>query len=83
MDIMRYRMAGKKAETVGELALELGERGDLVACLTSDIARQMDAGRPIDECDRQQLEDALEEIGALLDLAVDVDQAVQETAAGD
>jgi hypothetical protein len=53
-----------------ELSRRLGDRGDLVACLTSEIGTAVERGQDVAKTDVEELEDAVEEIDELLE-AVD------------
>jgi len=57
---------------VSELSRELGDRGDLVACLTSDIGGAVEHGQDVSQGDVEELEDALGEIEDLLDVVEEV-----------
>lgn len=50
-----------------ELSRRLGDRGDLIACLTSSIGREVEMGEPVSQADVEELKDVMEEIGTLLD----------------
>lgn len=63
-----------------ELSKRLGDRGDLVACLTSQIGTAVDRGRDVPKTEVEELEAAVEEIDALLD---DVEDAGRVTAGTD
>lgn len=63
-----------------ELSRRLGDRGDLVACLTSQIGAAVERGRDVPEAEVEELEDAVDEIASLLD---DVEDAGRITAGTD
>ena len=63
-----------------ELSRRLGDRGDLVACLTSQIGTDVEQGRDVSPTDVEELEGAIEEIEALLEY---VDRAHMIAAVGD
>jgi hypothetical protein len=49
-----------------ELSRRLGDRGDLVACLTSEIGTRIEQGRDVSQDDVDELEDAIDEISHAL-----------------
>jgi len=51
-----------------ELSRRLGDRGDLIACLTSTIGREVEMGEPVSQADVEELKDVIEEVGTLLDV---------------
>ena len=63
----------------GELSRKLGEKGDLVACHTSEIGIAVERGREIPQDVVEELEGAIDEIEELLE-AVDDAEAVGPTA---
>jgi len=50
-----------------ELSQRLADRGDLVACLTSQIGTSLERDRDVDRRDVKELEGAVEEIEELLE----------------
>lgn len=70
---------GRKLDSL-ELSRRLGDRGDLVACLTSQIGTTVERGGDVSPADVDELEEAIEEIEALVK---DVDQAGRVAAPGD
>lgn len=54
-----------------ELSRRLGDRGDLVACLTSEIGTTVERGGDVARDDVEKLEDVVEEIDDLLDVVED------------
>lgn len=63
-----------------ELSRRLGDRGDLVACLTAEIGAAVERGRDVSPSDVDDLEAALEEIEALLE---DVERTGRVSAGAD
>jgi hypothetical protein len=62
------------------MSRRLGDRGDLVACLTSQIGTAVEHGREVSRADVDELESAVKEIESLLE---DVEAAGRVDAGAD
>lgn len=61
-------MVDAQTEETPDFSLRLGERGDLLAVKTSEIARQVTAGGPVDERELQEAREVLEQVDTMLTL---------------